>query len=292
MTNAPVLISRRRALSSLAVVCGTLVLPTAALAVTERPFASRRIVVRAQGTGRDVILVPGLGSGPGIWNRLIRDVPGYRWHVVHVRGFAGLPAQANVEGPLLDPLADEIARYAVEAGLRKPAIVGHSMGGLLGLLIALRHPQVPGRLMIVDMLPAGAAMVGGTADGLGFLARQLRGYFTGTPAGRDAFAAILRDATPGGADSDPSVIAAALDELAGTDLGPRLPSIRMPITVVPAMAGDRALAAAALGRARNAYRGAPTARVVPVGPSGHMVMFDQPAKFAETVRQFLVGNEV
>jgi N-formylmaleamate deformylase len=262
-------------------------LPGIVRAAPPQPFESRRISVRPQGAGPDVILIPGLGSGPGIWNGVMRDVSGYRWHAVHVRGFAGLPAQDNALGALLSPLADEIARYARDNALIRPAIVGHSMGGLLGLLIALRHPQVAGRLMVVDMLPSGAAMVGGTAAGVGFLARQLRGYFTATPAGREAFASILRDAAPGGADSDPDVIAAALDELAGTDLGPRLPSIRTPLTIVPATPADPELAATALARTRSAYRGVAGARIVPVGPSGHAVMLDQPAKFAEAVRQFL-----
>ena len=279
-------LSRREALSMLALL-GATVPSRAVHAMASRPFSSRRIAIRSQGSGRNVILVPGLGSGPDIWNRLMRDVQGYRWHAMHVRGFAGLPAEDNRHGPLLVPIADEIARYVTESGLRRAAMVGHSMGGLLALLVAIRHPQVAERLMVVDMLPAGAAMVGGTTEGLGFLARQLRGYFTATEAGRRAFAAILRDATPGGATSDPDVIAAALDEIAGTDLGPKLPSIRTSITVVPAMPADRQLGAAALDRVRRAYRGAPALRVVPVGPSGHAVMLDQPVKFAETVRRFL-----
>jgi len=287
MTDEPCQFSRRQTLTTLAALCGALVLPSAALAAI--PFVSRRIVVSVQGTGRDVILIPGLGSGPEIWDRLIRDVPGYRWHRVHVRGFAGLPPGDNGRGPLLVPLADEIARYAAQAGLGRPTVIGHSMGGLLGLMMAERRPLGLKRLMVVDMLPAGAAMVGGTAEGLGFLARQLRGYFTGTAAGRRTFANILRDATPGGADSDPDVIASALDEIAGTDLGPRLGSILTPITVVPAIPADRDLAAAALRRATDAYRLARGARIAPVGPSGHMVMFDQPEKFARTVRLFLAG---
>jgi N-formylmaleamate deformylase len=278
------LLTRRQGLMLLA---GAAVALPGVLHAAPQPFSSRRISVRTQGVGPDVILIPGLGSGPGIWNGVMRDVPGYRWHAVHVRGFAGLPPQDNARGALLAPLADEIARYARDNALIRPAIVGHSMGGSLGLLIALRHPQVAGRLMVVDMLPAGAAMVGGTAAGVGFLARQLRGYFTATPAGREAFAGILRDAAPGGADSDPDVIAAALDELAGTDLTPRLPSIRTPLTIVPATPADPELAAAALARTRSAYRGAAGARIVPVGPSGHAVMLDQPGKFADTVRQFL-----
>ncbi len=141
--------------------------------------------------------------------------------------------------------------------------------------------------MIVDMLPAAAGMIGGTAEGMGFLAQQLRSYFTGTVAGRRAFAQLLRDATPSGKDSDPDVIADALDELAALDLGPRIGTIARPITVVPALPADPDRAALLLSRARTAWRPARTLRIVPIQPSSHMVMLDQPQKFTAAVRRFL-----
>lgn len=282
------LIMSRRQLLGVASACGVAALTPAERLLAAAPsFTSRRIVVRAQGSGPDVVLIPGLGSGPGIWADLIRAVPGYRWHLIHIRGFASLPAGANAKGPLLTPLTDEIARYISETHLGHPAIVGHSMGGSLAMLTALRHPARAGRLMIVDMLPAAAGLLGGTATGMGFFASQLRQYFTGTAAGRRAFAQLLQDATPNGRDSDPDVIAAALDELAALDLGPRIGGIRQPMTVIPALPADARQAAALLDRVRAAYAPVRAARIVPVQPSGHMVMLDQPAKFAAAVRSFL-----
>ncbi|MET0364526.1 MAG: alpha/beta hydrolase [Sphingobium sp.] len=280
-------LTRRRMLHLMGAAGTAALSPRALIAAPPAAFASRRISVRVQGDGPDVVLIPGLGGGPAVWSGLIRDVPGYRWHLVHVRGFAGLPADANATGDLIIPLADEIARYIAEKRLGAPAVIGHSMGGTLAMLTALRQPARVGRLMVVDMLPAPAGLIGGTAEGMGFFAKQLRQYFTGTVAGRRAFAQILQDATPSGRDSDPDVIADALDELAGIDLGPRLSAIRQPLTVVPALPADSRSAATLLGQTRSAYASAPTARIVPIQPSSHMVMFDQPAKFAAAVRAFL-----
>jgi pimeloyl-ACP methyl ester carboxylesterase len=109
--------------------------PVSALAAD---FTSRRIAVSVRGKGRDVLLIPGLASGPGIWNRQIASIPDCRWHLVTVRGFAGLPPDANASGPLLQPLADEVARYVQAAGLSRPAIVGHSMGGTLAMMLGLK----------------------------------------------------------------------------------------------------------------------------------------------------------
>ncbi len=248
------------------------------------PFASRRIVVSTRGMGRDVVLIAGLASGPGLWNGVIGAIPGYRWHLVHVRGFAGLAADANASGPLVEPVADEIARYIGAAGLVRPAIVGHSMGGTLAMMLGLKG--LAGRLMVVDMLPEGAAMVGGTASGMGFLADQLGDYFTGTKAGRSYLAGMLAQ-MPGAQGSDPDVIANALRDLANVDLGPQLPRLTAPMEVVYAVGADAAQANAITRTFRAAYAGKRDVKLLPIGPSGHMVMDDQPARFNAALGNFL-----
>ncbi len=264
-----------------AVAAGLMLSPAAALAA---PFVSRRVAVTVRGSGPDVLLIPGLASGPGVWNAQITNLPGYRYHLVQVRGFAGLPPEANASGPLLNPLVEEIARYVAVAGLRRPAIVGHSMGGTLAMMLALRG--VAGRVMVVDMLPSGAGMVGGTARGMGYLADQLSGYFTGTKAGRAYLAQIVAQA-PGAKGSDPDVIANALRELANTDLAPQLARMNAPLHVVYAV-GAQAEQAAEIGRRfRAAYAAKKSAVLTAIGPSGHVVMADQPARFTAVLRSFL-----
>lgn len=61
-------------------------------------FTSERISVTAEGQGKDVILIPGLGSSPRVWRELVRALPNYRYHVVHVAGFAGRPSGQNEIG--------------------------------------------------------------------------------------------------------------------------------------------------------------------------------------------------
>src|SRR5688572_17346490 len=107
----------------LAAACATTADPPAAR------FASDRISVEIVGEGPDVVLIPGLSSHPRVWDSTIAAVPGYRYHRVHVAGFAGKPAGANATGPVIEPVGEEIARYIREARLDRPAIVGHSMGG-------------------------------------------------------------------------------------------------------------------------------------------------------------------
>lgn len=257
-----------------------------AQAVAPAAFQSPRIAVSTTGRGRDVLLIPGLASGPAVWNRQVAALPGFRWHRIQVCGFAGLAPQANAAGPLIAPLADEIARYVRNNGLVRPSIVGHSMGGTLALMLGLRG--IAGRLMVVDMLPAGAAMVGGTASGMGYIADQLSQYFTGTQGGRAYLAQIVAQA-PGAQGSDPAVIASALRDLANIDLTTRLARLDAPLEVVYAVGADKAQAAAITRRFQTAYATARQAKLMPVGPSGHVVMADQPARFTAALRDFLNG---
>jgi N-formylmaleamate deformylase len=252
------------------------------------PFQPTRFSVQVRGSGPDVILIPGLTAGREVWNATVRSVPGYRYHLVQVAGFAGEPVRGNAEGAVVAPLADEIARYIADRGLQRPAIVGHSMGGTLAMMIGARHPNLAGRIMVVDMLPQPAGLFGGSAADLGPLASSLRGMMD-SPGGRRLFAGLMDAFSPPNSAnrrSDSDVVGRAMRELAGMDLTPALPRIRAPLTIV--YASPDARARAAIDRQfTGAYRPARGARLVRIDDSGHMIMNDQPTRFAATLREFL-----
>ncbi len=253
-----------------------------------QPFRPTRFSVELLGRGPDVLLIPGLTAGRDVWRDTAAATPGYRYHLLQVAGFAGAPAGGNAQGPVVDPLAREIARYIEANGLRRPAIVGHSMGGTLAMMIAARRPELAGRVMVVDMLPQPASLFGGSASGWGPLARDL-GTMLDSPGGRQLFANIMGAFSPpntANRRSDPDVVGRAARDLAGMDLANDLPRIRAPLTVVYASPDPRARAA--IDRSFiQAYAPARGARLVRIDDSGHMVMQDQPAAFRRAFRAFL-----
>ena len=267
----------------------TLILSAVALAFAAAPAAAQRFeptrfTVETVGRGPDVILIPGLTSGREVWRATAAALPGYRFHLVQVAGFAGEPARGNREGPVVAPLAAEIARYIEARGLVRPAIVGHSMGGTIAMMIAARRPELAGRIMVVDMLPQPAGLIGGSARDAGPLAD-----FIATPGGGRLFGALMGVFSPPGATirrSDPDVVGRAVRELATTDLSDRLPRIRAPFTIVYASPDPQANAAIDRSFTR-AYAAAPSARLVRIDGSGHMVMLDRPARFRAALREFL-----
>jgi N-formylmaleamate deformylase len=250
--------------------------------------APTRFSVEIVGTGRDVILIPGLTASKEVWRGTIAAVPGYRYHLVQVAGFAGTRARGNARGEVVAPLAEELADYIVAQKLRKPAIVGHSMGGTVATMVAARHPTLVGRVMIVDILPQPAGLLGARAADLKGIAGLLRGLGT-TEEGRGLIDSAIRlfgDDQARNTRSDPDVVARATHDLAVTDLTLELPRIRAPLTIVYAVPDPAS--AASVGRIyADAY--APARRVVAIGieRSGHMVMRDQPARFQEALRAFL-----
>lgn len=260
------------------------------LGILSGPVAAARpdrFSVEVVGHGPDVVMIPGLTSGRSVWRGTVNAIPGYRYHLIQVGGFAGEPAGANAGGALIVPLADAIARYIADSHLRRPAIVGHSMGGTLAMLIALRHPELAGRIMVVDMYPQPVALFGGNSPDFAGLADGF-GTLIASPGGRRLFANVLAAFSPPGAveGSDPDVVGRAIHELGLLDLTPQLAHLRPPMTVLYAVPNREARPIVARTFAR-AYAADPNARLIAVEGSGHMVMNDQPARFRAALTDFL-----
>lgn len=281
-----------------------LVLAACASAPDAPSFSSDRISVVTRGSGQDVIFIPGLNSSRDIWNTTADALgSGYRVHLVQLNGFAGAPVGGAGEGPVAAPAAEEIARYIREAGLERPAVIGHSMGGAIGMMLAARHPDAVGKLMVVDMFPFMGAMFGGpnaTRETLTPIADQIRAAMVAAPQGvvspqvEATIASMVRteSARPQiiehSRTSDNTVSANAFHELIVTDLRPELANIDVPFTtlyVIPPTAPITPEQYDVFMRA--SYANIPQARIVKVENSYHFIMIDQFEPFMREVRAFL-----
>lgn len=275
----------------------------AAPALAETPFASDRIAVTVEGEGPDVILIPGLTSSPAAWSEVTPALPGYRYHFVQVNGFAGTPPQGNAQGDVLAGVAEAIARYIAETELERPAVVGHSMGGTLALMVGARHPDVVSKVMVVDQLPFMGAIYGPpgttaesvrpTADKLRdeMLARSAEDYearleaMTGSMVRNEAKRAAVLES---GLESDRAVTAQAFHELIVTDLGPELPNVTAPVKVLYVTpAGIPFTDEQIDGFYKMVYAPLKQVELVRIPGSAHFIMYDNPARFVEELKAFL-----
>jgi pimeloyl-ACP methyl ester carboxylesterase len=272
-------------------------------AVPGAPYVSPRISVEVVGAGPDVILIPGLGSSSDVWRSTVAALPGYRYHLVQVKGFAGTPAEANASGEVVHPVARAVVRYIHESGLDRPTLVGHSMGGTIAMTVASHHPDSVGRLMVVDMFPFLGALFGGptaTPDTVRPIAEAMRAGMSG--ASGDARRAQIEQIVSGMVNtvakrpavveaslaSDPATSGQSMYDLITTDLGPDLGRFTGPMSVLWAWREGSPLdqpTSEAFYRA--AYARAPQALVTFIPASAHFIMIDAPERFQAELRTFL-----
>lgn len=266
------------------------------------PFRSDRISVTSIGSGPDVVLVHGLSSSREVWSGMVEAIPGYRFHLVQINGFAGHPPAGNAAGPVIASAAEEIARYIREAKLQRPAIIGHSMGGTVAMSVAARHELVS-KLMVVDMLPFLGVLFGPpgtTAESVRPTADALRDQSLSASAEQRrrtieaSIATMVRSEALRAAPvnhalaSDQAVAARAFHELIVTDLRPELARISMPSTILYVKTPNVPLSAEQFDALYAAsYLALPNARLVRIPDSYHFIMYDQPARFVQEVETFL-----
>ena len=269
------------------------------------PFESSRITVTTEGSGPDVVLIPGLNSSPRAWATTVAALPGFRYHLVQLSGFAGQPVGGNKEGDVAAPVAEEIARYIREAGLKQPAVIGHSMGGTMGMMLAARHPDALSKLMVVDMHPylgtffagpgAGPEKVAAMADAIaaGNLAaspEQRRRNANATIAGMVDTEAMRAGAIDDSMKSDAGVSTRAFRELLVTNLIPELSKISKSVTVLYVQPKTVPIPAEQFDYVyRNAYAPVKQLTLKRIPDSAHFIMWDQPRRFQGEVKAFLAA---
>jgi pimeloyl-ACP methyl ester carboxylesterase len=288
----------------------TLVLVLAGIALLVEPshaavFVPTRFTVVDAGTvGKpDVVLIPGLASSRTVWDAEAKLLaPNYRLHLVQIGGFAGAPAGPNATGLILPGVVDELHQYIV-AGKMHPAVVGHSLGGLVTLMLADAHPEDVSKIVIVDSLPFYGLVFdpNATVESVAPQAKMIRDQIMALPA--DQFAAMqptmvksmVKDEEGGKAvaassiASDRTVFVDAFYEDLQTDIRADMGKIKTPAMLLypfdPTMPGVDSAKWDALYK--GAYAGMPNVKLVRIEDSRHFIMYDQPAKMDAAVEGFL-----
>ncbi len=252
--------------------------------------------------GREPLyLIPGLSSPRQVWDGIAPDLAKDRQVLlVQVNGFGSDDIGQNGKPGMTDGIIADLLADAAKRGAKRPAVIGHSYGGLIGMMLAARHPDRVGRLLVVDTLPFFGRLFDPAATPAS-IAPRAEQFRTMTIAGADrmkTMPAVTSD--PGGIWSitpegrikvanwglkaDQRAVAQALYEDMVTDIGPELAKVTAkPFTILYATGVGEAQAKAVW---EPAFAGTP-ARLVAVPDSYHFIMLDQPQRFAAEVKAFL-----
>ncbi len=263
---------------------------------------SDRITVTVRGKGQDVLLIPGLASSGAVWDATLRRFEKqHRFHVIQVAGFAGLPARGNANGAVLQPTVDAIHAYVKSNHLKTPRVIGHSLGGLMGMMLAAQHGEDVGKLMVVESLPFYSVLFGATnAAAAGSRAAAMRDLILRESQNDYAqrereFLRILVKSPEGrkaaiewAIASEKSVVARAMYENMTTDLRSALGEIKIPVMVLYAWDVSSGFPRTATDKLyRENFAPLPDKTLVRIDDSYHFIMLDQPDAFAKQVDAFL-----
>lgn len=108
------------------------------------------------GEGRPVVLVHGNAEDHNLFTVEIEQLAeaGYRVYAPDSRGHG---ANEPLEEYHFDDMAEDMYQFIRAMGLEKPALYGHSDGGIIGLLLEIHHPGTLGILAVsgANLVPEG-----------------------------------------------------------------------------------------------------------------------------------------
>lgn len=247
-----------------------------------------------EGHGRPLVLLPGAACPASIFAPAAAYLRAR--HATHLGALAGFAGAPPIQPPVF-PRYIAAGRAHVER--HGPAVlIGHSLGGMLALEIALSLPAAVDALVLVESAPALGPLMHGTED-VEEHARRARAHRV-TSSDADfveglvaALSGMFHDRaafewTVGHAGrSDPEVVGDAMAHVAVADLRPRLEElVRIPtLLIMGAWPGRTPTGRETQFRAQ--WGGKTNLYVTQIAGSGHFPMIEAPEAFARAVERFL-----
>lgn len=129
-----------------------------ALVLSLSSYAQTEFKVSISGKGQPVLLFPGFSCTGDEYQDLVGELS--KNYEVYNFTFAGFGSVPPIEKPWLPKIKKAIESFVEKRNLKNPIIIGHSMGGTLGLWLVEDNPELFSKLIIIDALPAmGALMI-------------------------------------------------------------------------------------------------------------------------------------
>lgn len=283
---------------------GLIVCFAALLAMKEKANAAPPFKVEKIGKGKQhMILIPGLTCPGEVWSETVaRYKKQYTLHVISLPGFAGTPPIETNE--YLKTMRDELIAYIKDNKLKKPILVGHSLGGFLSLWISAVEPDLVGPNFIVDALPFFPAIQNPSAteesmkpmatsmrnmmkDATPEQVKQSQQYYLNTMATAPD---KLERIGQWGIESHSPTVAQAMYEMQTTDLRQEVAAINAPVTVLGAWIAYKNYGVTHESTLKNfsdQYQHVKKVNIQLTDTAKHFIMYDDPEWFFQNMDTFL-----
>jgi non-heme chloroperoxidase len=265
-----------------------------------------RIHVVERGQGQPLVLLHGIMLSSALWVHQLRELADrHRVIAVDLRGHGqSLPGS---DGSGIERLSSDLASVLDALGVEDAVVVGHSMGGMVALQMAVDMPidvrrrrlagivltsttagpfaTLPGWAGVVRTtgpVTARALLVGERWGAKALPSRDLRWWLVRLGFGADAPAAQVRFVEAMHRGTPSRTLADLIPSLATFDLSARLGSLDLPVLVV--VGSHDKLTAPRL--ARRMAAALPEATLVELPRCGHMPMLERRHEFSHLVDEF------
>jgi pimeloyl-ACP methyl ester carboxylesterase len=248
---------------------------------------------RTGGAGPAVVLAHGFSDDGPCWTPVAEVLaPEYDLIMVDARGHGRSDAPERGYGPAEQ--AGDLAGAIAALGLRRPAVLGHSMGAATALALAGTRPEVPGAILLEDPPSRWLEPAGASADPE-WQARQRARLSEYRRKTREELLAEQRAATPGWSEAELGPWADAKlrfnlnalnrGDAAELDWPATVRRIACPALLITADPARGALVTAEGAAALRAL--VPQLRVAHIPQAGHSIRRDQFDRYVAVVRAFL-----
>jgi len=260
-----------------------------------------------KGQGPTLVFIPGLISGRETFTQTCEAfVMTHRCLLLDLPGFAG-QKPIDVRHGFFSPVEQQIIRLLRDHHVSNATLVGHSLGGVLGMLIALDAPDLADRLVLVDSLPFYPATQNPalTAELMKPQAEQMRAQMNAVSAedfvkltvqsatGMSNTAARQGLLTKWSRTSDRATPTAAMVDLMTTDLRARISGLSQPVLVLGSWAAYKQYGATPESTAatfRLQYAALPRVNIRISETGYHFLTWDDGAWVNQQIRDFLIRS--
>ncbi|RXR17220.1 alpha/beta hydrolase [Flavobacterium amnicola] len=252
------------------------------------------------GKGKPVLLIPGYSCSGDVWKETVAHLKNkYELHVITIAGFGGVKPIENEE--ILKTVHNDIIQYVNDKKLKKPMIIGHSLGAFMTLWLQSSQPKMFGKSICVDGLPFVSA-VGKpeitaeiTKNNPQFNKQAVIKNFESLPSEgyvKNMTKAMLyqvndsvraKQIAEWSFKSDRKTLGSTIVEMSTTDLRQEISKIEAPILILASLWGTKEASEKEYGIQYVQLKN----KTIKVAEAKHFIMYDQPEWFYNEIDLFL-----
>ena len=114
-------------------------------------LAQKAIYVEKTQKGSPILYLPGFTTPGSVWNETIENLN--QTHENHIVSYSGFNGLQSIEMPWYQTIKEQLIDYIKKENLTDLTIIGHSMGGFLGIELAAALPDHISNLVLIESIP-------------------------------------------------------------------------------------------------------------------------------------------